>query len=462
MILDKKSPVFFCGIGGSGMMPLALILAAHGFNVSGSDRAYDISTEGGDSLEKFQILQNAGIALFPQNGTGITTKTELLIVSSAIEESIPDVQKAQEKNIPIQKRADILSELFHLSDCSIGISGTSGKTTVTGMIATILQALELNPTVVNGGCIKNIEQNKNNNGSLLVGDNHYFVAEMDESDGSIDLFTPDIALLNNIALDHTSLAQLKTHFQRFIDSAHRACVLNWDNENVRALKRPEHALTYGINNEDADFNACNLKPRPDGIDFEVNGLTVHLKVPGHHNVSNALAALCVGRLLKLDLKKTIQSLELFTGIKRRLETLGISQNNVTVIDDFGHNPDKIAVSLATLKEFDGRLIIMFQPHGFAPLRLMGREMADVFAHFLDEDDILCIPEVYYAGGTVDRSVTSKDFVEMMQAKGKKQSHWFQTRKEIAPFIKEHMKSEDRVVVMGARDDTLTLFAKEFL
>ena len=442
------------------MTPLALILLAQGYDVCGSDRSYD----DGQTPDKFLMLQNMGVRLFPQDGCGLDAETTgVLVVSSAIEERIPDVKEAKRINVSIAKRAEVLSEIFHLSDCSIGISGTSGKTTVTGMVATMLHALDLHPTVMNGGRVTNLEDAGHAKiGSLLVGGNDYFVSEMDESDGSIDLFTADIAVLNNIELDHTSLDQLKEYFQNFVDRATRACVLNLDNENLRGLIRPDNAVTYSISYDGGNLHATDLVPRANGIDFKVNGQDVSLNVPGEHNVSNALAALGVAKVLGIDLAQSIPALEQFTGIKRRLETLGCSDIGVTVIDDFGHNPDKISASLATLKEFYGRLIVMFQPHGFAPLRMMGKKMAVAFGQYLDDEDILCIPEVYYAGGTVDRSVTSKDFVEMIKSEGVEHVHWFGTREEIEPFIKNVLKSGDRVIIMGARDDTLTLFAKTFL
>lgn len=457
MSLNKDNTYFFCGIGGSGMMPLALILLKSGYNVAGSDRGYD----QGNSQDKFQKLKEQGVLIFPQNGSGITADS-VLIVSSAIEDSIPDVKKAKELDVNILKRANLLLELFSLSDCSIGVSGTSGKTTVTGMIATILDDLDFNPTVMNGGRVKNLEKDSGvQTGNLLVGDGKYFVSEMDESDGSIELFSPHIAVLNNIELDHTSMDQLNIYFQGFINRAKSGCVLNIDNDNVAALIHPNTAITYGIDNKAADLCAYDMNPMVDGINFHIDNKIVRLRVPGRHNVSNALAALATLKCLGVELDLSIPALEKFTGIKRRLEIIGCTPQNITVIDDFGHNPDKIAASLETLKEFTGRLVVMFQPHGFAPLRMMGKEMAEVFGQYLDTNDILCIPEVFYAGGTVDRSVTGKDFVEMIKAYGTN-VHYFNDRTEITPFIKDKMIPGDRIVVMGARDDTLTDFAKDFI
>ncbi len=459
MALNKEKTVFFCGIGGSGMMPLALIMLKKGFRVAGSDRGYD----QGLSPEKFNNLTQMGVCLHPQDGSGLNNDVGVLVVSSAIEPSIPDVKISIEKGISIRKRADVLSEVFHLSNCSIGVSGTSGKSTVTGMIATILQECDFNPSMMNGGRVANLEDDGHTPvGNYLVGGGDSFVSEMDESDGTIDLFSPDIAVINNIALDHTSLDILENHFNQFIARSQKAVVANADNKRVMSLDLPENCMRFSLNEQNAQYFGYDLNPTPRGISFHIKGKIVRLSVPGEHNVYNALAALCVADNMGIAVDSAIAGLEKFTGIHRRLQFLGCTQNNVTIIDDFAHNPDKLAASLQTLKNFEGRLVILFQPHGFAPLQLMGKEMAQVFGRFLGKDDVLCIPEVYYAGGTVDRSVTSKDFVEMIKHEGVRHASWFETRLSIKPYIDDILRSGDRLVVMGARDDTLTDFAKSFL
>ena len=162
----------------------------------------------------------------------------------------------------------------------------------------------------------------------------------------------------------------------------------------------------------------------------------------------------------IDMPQAISALEKFQGIHRRLETIG-TKNGITVIDDFGHNPDKIAATLSTLKAFDGRLIVMFQPHGFGPLKLMGKEMVEVFERYLSHEDILLMPEAYYAGGTVDRSVTAQHLINDLKEKNI-HAHWFEKRDQIPAFIQANAKKGDRVVIMGARDDTLHTFAQDIL
>lgn len=451
---------FFCGIGGSGMLPLAVFLRKKGARVLGSDRSYD----AGKLAEKFQSLKNIGIEIFPQDGSGIA-QTDILVVSTAVEDTIPDVRAAIEAGLPIIKRGALLAQLFNGADEKIAIAGTSGKSTVTGMVGTMLSGMGLDPSVINGGEVRNFESDFP---SVRSGRDDLFVAEMDESDGSIAHYLPSIALLNNIALDHKSMEELEQLFGDYLSCADKAVIVNHDQPRIRDLlaKRAPDAkiISYGIKSDDVILRAIDMRTSQKGSSFTlVTGAKtygVRLKVIGRHNVENALAALSVCVAMGMDIEQGIAALEEFLGIHRRMELIGTA-GGVTVYDDFGHNPDKINASLEALKTFNGRLIVMFQPHGFGPLRLMGLEMIDVFAHHLSAEDILLMPEAYYAGGTVDRSVTAKQLLENFKAKGR-QAQWFETRDEIPAYIKAHAREGDRIVIMGARDDTLHDFAQGIL
>ena len=455
--------LFFCGIGGSGMSALAVILARRGFTILGSDRSRD----QGHSPEKFKALESAGIRLFPQDGSGIGYNVDALILSSAVEDSIPDVKAAQDKGVRIRKRAELLAEIFNESPTGISVAGTSGKTTVTGMVTVILDAAGLDPTVMNGGVMLNYTGDSTTGlGNMRVGLGEAFVAETDESDGSIALYNPAIAVLNNVALDHKTMEELDLLFGNFLGQATCAVVLNYDDERVKSLVHAARApvYSYSLKNSSAGLCAVDIKHRQDGIAFTLQDQdkvhAVRLKVPGAHNVSNALAALSVAKALAVPMKDAISALENFKGIRRRLEVVG-TKSGITVIDDFAHNPDKITATLKTLKASPGRLFLMVQPHGFGPLKLMGREMADVFAQHLDKDDILLMPEAFYAGGTADRSVTAQHVVEMVKSAGV-QAQWFENRAAIKSIILSGAKQGDRIVVMGARDDTLSDFARKIL
>ena len=447
------SSYFFCGIGGSGMMPLATLLKLRGFDVRGSDRSYD----QGNTPDKFEDLKNVGIELVPQDGNGLGNFTRF-IVSSAVEERIPDVRTAKEKNLEILTRGQLLAELFNAAQERIAVAGTSGKSTVTGMIGTMLSELEHDPTIINGGGITNFEASS----SIRNGDGKFFVAEMDESDGSIAHYLPSVAVLNNVALDHKSMEELEKLFGDYLAVSSKSCVLNADQPRVMALTdcSKVKTITYAIENQDADLLAVDIQEFPFSVTFKVNDVDIRLNVPGRYNVENALAALAAGQALGLDLEACAKALSAFSGIHRRMQLIG-TQRGVTVIDDFAHNPDKISASLRSLKQFDGRVIVMFQPHGFGPLRLMGQEMVDVFSEHLDGDDILLMPEAYYAGGTVDRSVTAQHLISDLNARDT-QAHWFAKRDEIPEFIQQSAQTGDRIVIMGARDDSLHDFAKSIL
>ena len=454
---------FFCGIGGSGMFPLALILRRQGATVCGSDRSFD----QGRMSEKFSWIQSQGIDLFPQDGSGISTDLTALVVSTAVEDSIPDVKSAKEKGVPIITRAQLLAQIFNTAETRIAIAGTSGKSTTTGMIGYVLQMAGKAPTVMNGAVFRNFQTEQTPYATALSGSPDLFITEADESDGSIALYDPTIAVLNNIALDHKTMPELIALFNGFVGKA-GAAVLNLDNSYVAeiAAHHIETSITYALDYPTARLQATAIKPGAGGstctiIDQKANlSSSLTLQVPGRHNISNALACIATCLLLGLSLDEICGHLAGFTGIKRRMEVIG-TQNGVTVIDDFAHNPDKIAATLATLKESPGRLLMVFQIHGYNPIRLMRREFADVFQKYLLADDVLMIPEVLYLGGTVDRSVTAKDLVSDMTDRGL-QAEWFATRPDILPALLSKARTGDRIVIMGARDDTLSDFARETL
>ena len=471
--MNRDRPYFFCGIGGSGMLPLALILKAQGISVSGSDRALD----QGRTAPKFDFLRTQGIELFPQDGSGVTRPEQVVVISAAVEDTVPDVQAARRVGAPIVTRATLLAEIFNAAPKSIGIAGTSGKSTTTAMAGWILEATGRAPTVMNGAVMVNFVTADVPFASALVGRGDIFVSEVDESDGSIAQYTPHVAVVNNISLDHKSMDELRALFREFVAKADVA-VLNLDNaETAALLPAAKRAITYSLSDPSADLVADEIIPAPDGIAFEVLSrgaaenaekspdsapprLRVRLQVPGRHNVSNALAALAAALAAGVPLEEATSALEGFRGVRRRLEVVG-GANGVTVIDDFAHNPDKIAATLSTLHDFPGRLLVMFQPHGFSPLTKMKNEFVAGFAHGLHADDVLIMPEPVYFGGTTTREVTSADIAQGVRAAGRS-AFAFADRAACGAKLVELARPSDRIVIMGARDDTLTQFAREIL
>jgi len=458
--MNQTKSYFFCGIGGSGMLPLACIVRGHGFDVAGSDRALD----QGRVSEKFAFLEQRGIRLFPQDGSGVTSPDQILVTSAAVEESVPDVQAARRLGTEHLTRPQLLAQLFNAAPTAVAVGGTSGKSTVTGMIGWILRGLGLDPTVMNGAVMKNFVTEDAPFASALVGTGDIFVSEVDESDGSIALYEPRIAVLNNVTLDHKSMDELRGLFRRFLAKA-QVAVLNLDDAETGLLAahvEPERRITYSLKLQGADLSASEIEERPLAVGFTVDeaktGDTAHveLQVPGRHNVANALAALGAVRAAGVPLDRAAAALGGFTGLRRRFEVVGAA-GGVTVIDDFGHNPDKIGATLDTLHAFPGRVLAMFQPHGFGPLRTMGSELVACFAAKLGPEDVLLMPDPVYHGGTVERTVGSGDIVAGVVAAGRQAEH-IPDRAACGERLLELARPGDRIVVMGARDDTLSQFA----
>src|SRR5215472_11906006 len=332
--MTDKRPYFFCGIGGSGMLPLALILTARGSEVSGSDRSLD----QGRTAQKFEFLKEHGIALFPQDGSGVTSAKQILVASTAVEDTVPDVQAARRVGAETMTRAQLLAQLFNAAPTSIGVAGTSGKSTTTGMIGWLLYETRRDPTIMNGAVMPNFVSKDIPFASAVVGEGDTFVSEVDESDGSIAQFKPRIAVINNIALDHKSLEELRRLFKDFATKA-RISVLNLDNGETASLAKElpaERTITYSLKDPRANLLGTNLMPTPDGISLEVKDrdsrqtIKLALKVPGAHNAANALAALGAAYAVGVSLADAAEALGTFRGIRRRLERVGAAAG-VTVI-----------------------------------------------------------------------------------------------------------------------------------
>ena len=456
-----ESTFFFCGIGGSGMLPLASIVRATGARVAGSDRSLD----AGRVASKFAYLRSLGIGLFPQDGSGLQPGMTL-VTSAAVEETVPDVVRARELGLDHLTRPEFLAKLLNDAQRSVAVGGTSGKSTVTGMIGWILHATHRQPTVMNGAVMKNFVTPSAPFASALVGDPELFVSEVDESDGSIALYRPEIAVLTNISLDHKEMDELRTLFTGFLNSARKA-VLNLDDPETRLLTdlvAGDRCIGYGFDSPGADFMGKNLELVPAGSRFSLiageESADVELNVPGRHNASNALAAIAAARALGVSLPDAVAAIARFEGLKRRLEKVGTAAG-VAVIDDFAHNPDKIDATLATLRAQPGRLLILFQPHGYGPLTKMGEQLAESFASGLAPDDRLYLPDPVYQGGTVDRTRGSDWLADQVRTLGGEADH-IAERAAIGEALVKEARDGDRIVIMGARDDSLSEFAAELV
>lgn len=456
--MNAVQTYFLCGVGGSGMSALAQLLRIRGHRVCGSDRCYD--RDGGTPI--FDALARAGVALCAQDGSGVTDAVDALIVSSAVEDQVPDVRRARALGIPVKRRAELLAEVFHSFPQRIAVGGTSGKSTVTAMIAHILTRLDRAPTMVNGAAVRHAPSGGAAGlRNVLAGSPDCCVIEADESDGTIAMYDPSVAVLTNIGLDHRPLTELLPLFREFVERAPLCSVINAD--CARSLAMAAHApraVTFGIADSAADVFATEIVATLHAVRFNVDGVPCELPMPGRHNVANALAAAAAARVLGHGVGESLRALSDFPGLCRRLEPVGMT-NGVAVIDDFAHNPDKMAASINAVRPAEGRTIAVFQPHGYTPLRLFGEELVTALAAALGPHDLLIMTDVYYAGGTVTRDVDPGHLVDRLCSQGGN-ARFIARRDDVIPFVAGRATVGDCVLVMGARDPSLREFADRLL
>ena len=451
------------------MLPLALILKGRGAEIAGSDRSRD----QGRSPEKFAWLERQGVRLFPQDGSGVTSSSQVLVASAAVEDTVPEMVRARALGCRRMSRAELLSTLFNLAPCGIAVGGTSGKSTVTAMLGWIMHQAGRDPTIMNGAVMNNFVSPDAPFASARVGQGEVFVSEVDESDGSIALYRPQVAVLLNVSLDHKGMDELRVLFADFLAASERCAVNLDDGEASLLIAHGKQVIGFGIDSADARItvepasvtqSATAVSARViDRGDGAAHGL--RLAMPGRHNLSNALAAIAGAVAAGMPAAEAVAALGSFTGIARRFSLIGTSSSGITVIDDFGHNPEKVAATLRTLKAHPGRVIAFFQPHGYGPLKQMGHELAATFARELGTGDVAILCDPVYFGGTVDRSEGSQRIVRLIEEAAETsgvRAEYVPAREACAKRIVEIARPGDRVVVMGARDDTLTGFAQDLL
>ncbi len=458
-------PFFFVGIGGSGMLPLAQILKGRGAQVAGSDRGRD----QGRTPQKFAALERGGFRLFPQDGSGIGSSEQIVVASAAIEDSVPEIARANQLGCLRLSRAQLNSILFNTSGAGIAVAGTSGKSTVTGMLGWILHAAGRQPTIMNGAVMKNFVTPQHPVASAVLGGDAMYVSEVDESDGSIALYRPAVGVLLNVSLDHMGMEELRALFADFLARSRIAVVNADDAEATALLRHAKQAVTFAIDETRAQIGiapgsiaegptrqAALVVDRHDGSEHPLR-----LPVPGRHNLSNALAAIAGAAAAGIPVATAVAALADYRGLARRFDIVGTSPAGVTVIDDFGHNPEKCAATLRTLKTHHGRVLAFFQPHGYGPLRQMGAELAVTLASELGPEDRVILCDPVYFGGTTDRSVGSDQIVGLIEQAGGHAEH-IRDRAAAGERLVELARPGDRIVIMGARDDTLSEFASGVL
>lgn len=427
----------FTGIAGVGMSSVAQAVLASGSLVTGSDRLYDSQPGGQADVSTIRKLQYTGVQFFAQDGSGITPETTALVVSTAIENDNPDLSAARRMGVPVLHRSEMLARLTK-GKMLIAVTGTSGKSTVTGMLGCMLSELGAGPTVVNGAPVLNW-MDADHIGNVLIGDTDLWVIEADESDRSLLSYKPKWAVITNASADHFSIEETMDLFSEF-------------ESNV------ESGIVSGIGVKDFFENGdLNLGPR--GSIYTVDRAIFNVPVPGRHNAENAVLAMKMCELLGYDLPSISSAMAAFRGIHRRLEVVGV-KHGVTVIDEYAHNPAKIRAAWETVASGCRNVICVWRPHGFGPLRSMMDELTSTFSDICRADDSLYILPVYDAGGTADRSIGSDELVKRLRAQSV--SAELILSENVTDVLSAQAGEGDAVIVMGARDPGLSSMARGIL
>ncbi len=442
----------FSGIGGSGMSAIAFYLLGRGRKVSGSDRLFDHG--GGDSIRV--ALEAAGASIFPQDGSALDAQATL-VVSTAVEADVPEVRRAKELGCRILHRSEALAELA-ASQSTIAISGTSGKSTVTAMVFSILRESGMDPSVISGGVLRELSS-AGHWGNAWGGSGEWLVIEADESDGSLVRYAPRIGVMLNLDRDHKELSELRGIFATFRDRS-EVFLVNGDRADCLEIGGPG-AKAFGFSRSILPL-PTDLEMGMDSVSFGLGTIRVRVPFPGRHTVENALAALATAQLAGANLDAGARALARFAGVGRRHEKLG-EAGGVQVFDDFAHNPAKVEAAMDAARSVAGagRVLAIFQPHGFGPLKFLLEDFATSFARALRPDDKLWISPVYDAGGTADRSVSSTDLAQRIQALGTQVSSP-STRDEVAAQVAREARTGDVVYSMGARDPELPALGRRIL
>ncbi len=437
--------LFFAGIGGSGVSALARFMSERGHTVSGSDRAFS-AYPGHPACN---ALRANGITLYPPDGSGITADLDSLIYSTAVEPDQPDLVKARKLGIQLISRPEYLARLSS-EFRTIAVAGTSGKSTTSGMLSFLMQRLDRAPNFLGGGRVKQF-RTAGNPGNSLSGESDLLVIEACESDGSIVNYHPQYTLLLNLDLDHHSVKKTSALFEILIQNTTATVIINRDDRNLSRLFR-EQFRSFSID-EPSDYRADNVRLEPLRSEFSVRGVCYLLSLPGIYNVYNSLA--CIAYLTEIGIPPDAIASVLpeFNGIERRFD-IHRNDGQFLVIDDYAHNPHKIASMMSATQAVKPAICYIFQPHGFGPTRMMKNEYITAFAEHLRSADHLILLPIFYAGGTAHRDISSEDIAAGVRAEGKS-AEALAEREQL--FWK--MDAWKNFVVFGARDESLSLLAE---
>jgi len=452
MDIDGFKNYFFIGIAGTGMSAIAQYLKGIGKNVAGSDRLFNQNNK----MPIQKQFEKQGIQCFFQDGSGINAGTEVVVVSTAIEVTNVEYQKAKELGTPVMKRSELLAAISS-SKRTIAVGGTSGKSTTTAMIFHILQENGYSPSLITGAGLTTL-QKQGLPGNAWVGESEWLVIESDESDGSIVNYYPEISVVLNVDRDHKEFDELMQLFTTFKEHTHGTFIVNQDHALIKTLSQDSKnnfGTTNGVGYLGKDFQQPGFQ-----ITFSVNDIPFKIPVIGKHNMENAMAATAVSGAIGIPIDKSAKALESYVGIYRRAQLVG-KKHGVCVIDDFAHNPAEVAAAIKACQQIGEKVIAWFQPHGYGPLRFMHEELAEKVSEVLRDKDWFVMSDVYYAGGTVNKDIGSDVVITAIQKKNRN-ALLVNDRIKLPEILKNMVQPGDVILMMGARDPSLSTFATEVL
>jgi UDP-N-acetylmuramate--alanine ligase len=445
----------FSGIAGAGMGPLACLMRARGHAVQGSDRAFD----QGKKQEIAVQLGRLGIELAPQDGTAVTAAIDRFVYSAAVEADTPELRAARALGLPCLPRPQLLAEVVNTATPGVAISGTSGKSTIVGMLGWLLREGGVRATVLGGADFVG----EGTGGCFVAGPAEGpAVAEACESDGTLVGYHPAIGVIHNISRDHDELSALRPQFTAFARNCGQL-LAGADCPEAAALGKRFKAATYGVTQgADARLRVTSVGPRRARGVLRHAGrdLTLDIPQPGLHNLENATAAALVALEVGLDAETVMSLLARFPGVARRFELVGTTARDIHVVDDYAHNGEKVRAAVTTAQAGSARVVAVFQPHGFGPARFLRGELKAMIPTLLRPQDRFCYAEIFYAGGTVAKDISSRMLADDLPAAlncGYARDH-----EAARQWVVSEARPGDTVLIMGARDPDLPRLARAVL
>jgi UDP-N-acetylmuramate--alanine ligase len=440
----------FSGIAGQGMNPLAKLMRTWGHEIQGSDRSFD----QGKNSDAAAALRAMGISIVPQDGSGVRAGIDRFFFSTAVEQDTPEIKRARDLKIEMVPRPALLAEVVNAGKPGIAIAGTSGKSTVTGMLGWIVRLAKFPATVIGGAALVG----EGVAGCFAAGPKGgAVIAEACESDGTLVGYQPSIGLVHNISRDHAEVSHLHKQFGIFAGNCGTLLVNAGCAEAMKLRAAgPSHQRrtfrTYGgAGASDLPLEIVSIGPHR-GVAV-IGEITVEIPQPGAHNLENAVAATALAIELGIDARAIADALATFPGVARRFEVVGTTESGIRVVDDYAHNAEKIKAAVVAAQSGCERLIAVFQPHGFGPARFLRDELRELMPKILRPQDRFCYAEIFYAGGTVAKDISSR---MLAQDAG---TAYAANHQEVMAWAAEQAFAGDTVLLMGARDPELSRLAR---